>query len=68
MTRFKFVSQPLLFAMQMGVKITTLFVLKAFFVLAGLLVVSAAPTPQEIGIALVRMHELHATPTIEIDA
>jgi hypothetical protein len=39
-----------------------------FFVLAGLLVVAAAPTPQEIGEALVRMRELHASPTLAIDA
>jgi hypothetical protein len=38
-----------------------------FFVLTGLLVVAAAPTPQEVGESLVRMRELHG-PTLAIDA
>jgi len=36
--------------------------------LTGFSVVSAVPTPQEVNEALVRMRELYATPTLEIDA
>jgi hypothetical protein len=42
--------------------------LTLFWVLAGLLVVVAARTPQEVAEALVRMRELHASPTLAIDA